>query len=363
MQGLLSKLAGMDSSTERALRIVEFYDQLVLHHADLEAVVRASAILAECTAGAVYAVSGEIRVVGPDGAVLAPRQNEDALIQPIAVNGVVVGHAWISRGDSEAREWDELVVVRMSLALASLHSRETESSESIGLADPAIAHVLLRESASEIEAARAARLLGFPIGQRIRLVALNTGDSVAVSQCRQILEESCGVRAVAAAIGEQLSVVILATDDALPVALPGVVAAMGPAATIENCAASWVEARTALRFAALGGSWPSFVQSGDIGSFLALVHLDSGSVSKISDVQRIAQIAAEGGRDDLELLDRLTTTTSLRGAATTLYMHHSSAAYRVTRLSERLGFDLRDAENKLRARLALVLWQLHCAKS
>ena len=355
----MSKLAGMDSGIERALRVVEFYDQLVLHHADLEAIVRASAILAECAAGASFEASGEICVVNADGILLPPQQEADSLVVPIVVEGTTVGHSWISRRGAAAQEWDELVVVRMSVALASLFERETDVLKGIGLADPAIAHVLLRETASETDASRAARLLGFPIGQRIQLVALNTGDANEVAACRVEIERRVGARAVAAAIGEKLAVVFVATEAHFNLDLVDHNCAIGPAVAVESCNRTWPEVRSALRFASLGGSWSSSIHSRDIGSVLSLVQLDPLSVAKIPDVRLIAKIAAEDGMDDLVLLDRLSTTTSLRSAASALFMHHSSAAYRVARLTERLGFDPRQAEYKLRARLALVLWQLH----
>lgn len=361
MQGLLSKLAGLDSSIERALRIVEFFDQLVLHQGDVDAIVRASAILAECTVGASFDKSGETVVMGADGEQLAARRDSNALTRPIVIDEVAVGQVWISRGAEPPREWDELVAERMSLALASLVTRPSEAADVSGLADPAIAHVLLRGSSAETDAARAARLLGFPVGQRVRLVALGTGDAREVARARQLLERAAGALAVAAPIDEQLAVIFVATDNELHVELPGLAAAIGSVTAIERCAVSWTSARAALRLAALGGSWPNVLNAHEAGGFLALVDLDPASVAKIPDVQRIAAIVAEGGREDMLLVDCVTTTASLRRAAEMLHMHHSSATYRVERLSKRLGFDLKEPENKLRARLALTLWQLHVA--
>jgi len=50
MRGLLSRLASSDSSAERGLQIIEFFDQLVSHRADAEAIARATAVL-PCVSG------------------------------------------------------------------------------------------------------------------------------------------------------------------------------------------------------------------------------------------------------------------------------------------------------------------------
>ena len=45
--------------------------------------------------------------------------------------------------------------------------------------------------------------------------------------------------------------------------------------------------------------------------------------------------------------------------ASTLHMHHSSVAYRLSKMSNVLGYDPRTPEGQYRARTALLLWHLH----
>src|ERR1700712_4173494 len=110
MHGLLSRLAKIDSSAERGLRIIEFFDQLVLHGADIEAVVRATAVLAEATAGAILDEQGQIWLIAPDGKVLAPASpSPTALIGEIALVNGTAGRVWLEQAGAEGdtHEWDE----------------------------------------------------------------------------------------------------------------------------------------------------------------------------------------------------------------------------------------------------------------
>jgi DNA-binding PucR family transcriptional regulator len=72
-----------------------------------------------------------------------------------------------------------------------------------------------------------------------------------------------------------------------------------------------------------------------------------------------AMVSRISGRDDLELLDCLGRFGSIREIASTLHMHHSSVAYRLSKMSDVLGYDPRTPEGQYRARTALLLWHLH----
>ena len=96
MHGLLSKLAGIDSSAERGLRVIEFFDQLTMHHADIEAVTRAAAVLAQATAGVVLDDLGEIYAITASGALLDHAgPGAGALVSEIVVDDQSVGRAWL----------------------------------------------------------------------------------------------------------------------------------------------------------------------------------------------------------------------------------------------------------------------------
>jgi PucR C-terminal helix-turn-helix domain len=365
MHGLLSRLAGIDSAAERGLRVIEFFDQLMAHRADIEAVVRATAVLAETTAGCVFDISGEICVVDPDGrlnssAALGPK----ALIKDVVIDDQVVGRVWLEHTDqSGEHEWDELIVDRMALTLANLRKGADDVTR-LGLAHPALLHVLIRGSGAETEAARAARLLGFAVGQQVQAIAVVREDGVqpVLAPLRQKLSRLAGAQAVAAAISTTLAVVILATDR--PVHLPltdATVACAGPPCAVEQSAVSWAQARRAVRFAR-PGSYSAWVNVTDLGCVVALADLPRDEVPQFPDTRAVATLAGRrSGADDIEVLDALCVQPSIREAAAILHMHHSSVSYRVSKISEVMGFDIRTPQGRFRARTALLLWQLSCA--
>jgi hypothetical protein len=80
----------------------------------------------------------------------------------------------------------------------------------------------------------------------------------------------------------------------------------------------------------------------------------------LPDVQAISKVSSgRSGRDDLQLLDCLGRFGSIREIASALHMHHSSVAYRLSKMSDVLGYDPRTPEGQYRARTALLLWHLH----
>lgn len=378
MRGLINRLASIDSSAERGLRVIEFFDQLVAHRADAEAITRATAVLAENTAGVVFDGIGEIHVFDRRGTALdSPGPGRDALCSEIVVDDETVGRAWLERDGAaggpegpgggegqEGHEWDELIMSRMALALAALYAQfHSDDDTRLGLANPAVLHTLLRERTSEAETARAARLLGFPAGRPVRVLAISAEDQVdaVLPALRAEVAAVTGGRTVAAAMTGNLAALIT-TAGPVPFGSvpPGIAVCVGPQTPVEQCLDSWTQARRGLRFAAMKGSLPRWVCADDLGCVIALADLDSGEVGRLPDVQAVTELArGRAGATDLELLDSLGRLTSVRETAAALHMHHSSVAYRITRISEVLGFDIRSWDGRYRARTALLLWQLH----
>jgi hypothetical protein len=123
MQGLLRWVSTIDSAAERALRIIEFFDQLTRHDADLEAVTRATAVMAEATAGAEDDLHDVACAMTPAGRPV--RETGKKTISRSVVHGnAVIGRVWLARpeGDTE-RDWDDLIMERMALAVAAAHAR------------------------------------------------------------------------------------------------------------------------------------------------------------------------------------------------------------------------------------------------
>jgi sugar diacid utilization regulator len=364
VHGLLTKLSGLDSSAERGLRVIEFFDQLVLHNADVEAVTRATAVLSEVIAGAILDDHGRICVVSSHGQVLPPAgPSSHALVNEIVVDDQTVGRVWLERAPDDVHEWDQLIIERMAIALATLRGRRQEVEPQLGLAHPATLHLLIRESTSESESARAARLLGFSVGAIVRVVAVQSLTHVAADlpALRNMVADTTQGRVVASAMSGQLAVIVAATSQ-IPTGTPppGIAVCVGPSQPIEGCSGAWRAARKGVRFAALGGLWPRWTTAEDLGCVITLTDLAPEEVAATPDVQAIARLATgKIGPSNIKLLDTYGWLPSIREAATSLHMHHSSVNYRIEGLSAALGYDIRTPAGRYRARTALTLWQLH----
>jgi hypothetical protein len=367
VQGLLLKLAEIDSEAERGVRLIEFFDQLVVHGADLEAVVRATAVLAEATAGASHGGTGMVSVVGPDGLALpSSDRSKSAIMAEVRIDGEPVGQVWLERPDG-AHEWDELILDRMALTVAATQSRASREGPAalpqLGLSDPAIVQALLDPGATEVERSRAVRLLGFAPGQMVDVIAAQTATDMnhALAQLRTRLHDETGRHAVGTALSDTLGILILAagqlSHDTIGVDLHACVADRVP---VEAVPRAWRAARQGVRFAPLGAPWPTVTRVSDLGSLVLLADLPAAAVLDSGDVRALSQIARrQDGGLDLRLLRAVSMSRSLRDAANGLHMHHSSAAYRLKRLSKALGFDVREGSNRYRLSTALLLWGLH----
>lgn len=364
MHGLLSRLADIDSGAERGLRVIEFFDQLTVHRADAEAVARATAVLAETTAGVIFDGTGEIWAVAPDGSRLTEAgPDRHSRIADIVADDRVVGRAWLGRAAAETgHEWDELILSRMALTLVAVHARtHSGASPGLGLADPALVHILISGESDEADTARAARLLGFIPGEAVRVLAIDmTGEHEhALSALRDALAASAGRRACAALLSGSLAAILLAGSKA-PLA-PGartLAVCVGPEVPIEQAARSWHDARRGLRFTNLSGRRWSIAD--DLGCLIALADLDPAYVRSMPDVRAIARMSeTRSRRGDLALIESLGRCSSIRETGAVLHMHHSSVVYRLAKITDSLGYDLRSPQGQYRAYTALLLWQLH----
>lgn len=367
MRGLLNRLASIDSSAERGLQVIEFFDQLVSHRADAETVARATAVLSETTAGVIFDEVGEVYVVDPAGLTLdTPGPGPNALISDIVVDNEPVGRVWLERRDvADGHEWDELIMARLALTMAALHARSYSDDTQVGLTNPALLHTLLSDRAGEAETARAARLLGFRVGEPVRVLAVHAEARVEtiLPALRAAVATATTGRTVAAAMTNTLAVLI-AAGPVPRIPMPhGIAVCVGPEVAIEQCGASWSQARRGIRFAALRVNPADWILAEDLGCVLALADLDPQQIVSLPDVQAVGDLArSRSGSTDMKLLDQLGRLGSLREVASALHMHHSSVAYRVDRISDQLGFDVRSADGRYRARTAHLLWRLHDAQ-
>ncbi|WP_035857344.1 PucR family transcriptional regulator [Cryptosporangium arvum] len=368
MKGLLLRLSALDADAEAAVRVIAYFDALVEHRATAAALVRATAGLAECPCG----------LERPDGPVL----RYDADGEPAAAGGAASGaidfgggRLWLERPGGPA-PLDELVLERASLAARVL----LVASPRVGaphLADPALVELVLSGRESAADRTRALRLLGLEPGRPVRVVAV-TDDRGRDSGAEAVALVARGrpVRSVRVAVIGGVAAVLLQRRDGsispaedLRTALSSRVAEspagkatgggirVGVGGNVDGLAAetSWAQARLALRFAsAAGGPVDAVVDHDELGPLALLADIPTERLREQPDVRALdAHARTDSGALDVAALEAFCRTGSLRQAATTLYLHHSSVAARLAHVEDALGWHLDDPRDRFRAQLAL----------
>ncbi|MGW5424693.1 helix-turn-helix domain-containing protein [Streptomyces sp. NPDC003943] len=352
MEALAVRLSGLDPYVDGAIRIVAFYDTLMRRRVDLPALARASAGLAECVAGIRLRGTGRVLRMSPEGTEAKEPAGAATVSAPVTLDDEEIGRVWLERADSSPgapgpatppNPLDEVLLDRLAIAVAGVVERYGPARTT--MADPALVELAVSADCEEAARARALRLLGFPAGVPVRVVAVRSRlplDDVGARVC----PEGHVKAAPLAAVG-----VLLATA-VDPARVPaGVRAGIGDADSPER---SWRQARTALRFTT---AREPVVHHADLGALALLAEIPAAAVRENPDVVAVARIAA-ADPDDLDTLDAYCHTGSLRRAAELLHRHHSSVARRVEQLAGAMGFDVTEPAGLGRARIALSSWRL-----
>ncbi len=368
MQGLMLKLLNVDAEGERALRVVSYFDQLTLHHPDLESVVRATAILADTTAGVRLPDSGLVYRINADGvslpatAVFSP---SSSVAVPVNENSGTEGIAWLER-DGTGGDLDEFILERMALIAASVIQRTSFNRDidyASGFSDPALAQLLVNDRASEAERSRAARLMGLDHASPVQVIAWAPGPSTnsdmeaSVDALRELWKRQVHL----AQISADLAIAIVVTREGVNWAGDELRGRACSGSIVEAVSApqSWRQAREGLRFAGIGTAWPRLLDAGAIGSLRLLSLLDAPTVNSDKDVERIQSLwESSGGDESIQILDYFLHADSVRSAAREAKFHHSSVQNRLARIENALSINLRTGDGRQRAAHALLLWQL-----
>ena len=341
MEALVARLSHLDSHAEGALRVVMFYDTLMRRRVDLPALARASAGLAECVAGIRLHGSGDTIRMSPDGRQASAPQAPASTTVPIALDDEEIGAVWLERTGGPGA-LDELLLDRLAIAAAAVVERYGPASTT--MADPALVELAISSDSDEAARARALRLLGFPAGLPVRVIAVRS--QLALDHLGGLI---CPARPVKAAPLGDVGVIVAATAD--PARFPaGVRAGIGAAGRPDR---SWRQARTALRFT---GQREPVVRYEALGALALLAEIPGDAARDNADVAAITRIA--GNAEDLETLDAYCATGSLRRAADVLHLHHSSVARRLDQIGKTLGIELTEPTGLVRARLALTMRRL-----
>ncbi|MEU0969205.1 hypothetical protein ABZ357_28730 [Streptomyces sp. NPDC005917] len=321
----------MDDTAAGALRVIDHFDSLVEERASVAAVVRATAALAGCPAGAHDAARGFTRRYDAAGRSL-PDVEKDSWAHA-AVPGRPGSSVWLERGGG-VRPLDALLLERSARAIQALAEAAPHSSD-------AMVRIACDPDASEADRRDAVTRLGL------------TGPVTVVVSALPGLPSSH-----ATLIGRH-SVSLLAGTPELPPALrAGTAMASGP----EQLPAAMERARLALRLTdRLDGPGVSLVAYDDLGALAVFVErVTPQEAAAVPDVRRLDDLLTTRPWA-IDTIQAVIDQASLRQAANGLHVHHSTLQERLTWLAHRLGYVITKPGGRQRAVASVTLWRIaHC---
>lgn len=376
MRGLTRRMRDSDPDTVAALAVIEQFDDLLARGADLAEAVG----VAEQIVGAAVFVRDDLndRVVTSPGwktegcadqpATVPDHGAEDqdgSVVAPVSLAEGRVGVVWTSPLAGPSTELQHLAVERLASVVA-VDSRRLASSIPAPFAGSALDE-LTNPALDDDAAAMLARRAGLPSGPLVALAArarAGISPDVVVAALRRSAGEgasatSAGHTVLVAAAPPAAQRLTSLLDD------PGsrswdVRIGVGPSGAAHELAAGWATARDALDFAS---DTSPLVRSEELGALALLSAIPTDLVLASADVVAVQRVAAHSGGDhDLTLLSRYCETGSLRETAAGVHRHHSSVDYRVKKIERELGFSLDTPRGRMRALLAVRLWQVHVSR-
>ncbi|MFJ5956328.1 helix-turn-helix domain-containing protein [Paenarthrobacter sp. NPDC092416] len=348
MQGLMYRLAELDADSAGLVRVIDYFDALVRHGADTVALMRASAALANCVVGIeTTGKSGNLDVRRCDSRgnwspqPVRPR----TVMKDIMIGDAVVGRVWIERiGDQ--LPLDEMLVDRMALTAASILQprrplTDAEHTRNLLVSVDQVA-VLTACASLRIEPSTTVRVL------------VSSGEGLAIPR------EAAPGRATGIEMdGDHMGLVL---DSYLPLHLPELAAAasaaharVGVSLAAEASEIHLLVASAQFAKCQTSGATP-VVSADDLGAMVLLAPGSKVGQERIPDMVRALEVrSSEHGVELLETLKVYLQSGTLRTAADALFLHHSSVAHRLAKLSQHLGFRVDSIEYRARSMAMIML--------
>lgn len=325
MQELAGKLKKLDPHAADPLTVITFFDTLVVGGAGVEAVVRAATVLSGTAAGAQFAH----RTV---------RVREDGTVDPRPAESIDEWHTraegpeitvWLERhGPPHAN--DAMILERLALSATIAHQHRT-SPRSTALAD------LLEPSGHSDDQVDAARRLGIDRTTSFWVMALPGSQP----------DPRCGPTTILTSPNGPLRAVLTLTSPDAVSGPTGIAEATYPT----DAAQAWDDAQIALRLCS--DSTP-VVNARDLGAMIILARHANKEAAMHPDVRALLDLDPRSQ----DMLDVLVKSESVRSAAVTLSLHHSSMQARHENWTRKLGYDPRSSDGRARYEAARLLARL-----
>lgn len=331
MRELLGRVSAIDPEAGAALRVISYFDALIEANAGLEATVRAASALAGCAVG-ILARNGRTNIrVEPDGR----RVPGEAHGHTMVFAGEDGGTVWLERStetDQARAGLDAVILERLARAATIILGRMKPLGRRV---DPTVVEMLVDA--------------GVDLDRRLEVAAqLGLAKDL---QLAVVVSAAPGHSPISATLGMR-HVSVVGVDD-IDVEQSGQ-CAIGPVVTVAELPSSYDLARLAIRLTtAADEPGPTSLAAGDV---LGLLALEPGIGSVAAGLEVIAiERAINAFPWALTTLSAVSVAPSLRAAATTLHVHHSTLQERVEHLNHQLTWDLTSRSGRTRLSIAMAL--------
>ncbi|MFK0286580.1 helix-turn-helix domain-containing protein [Streptomyces sp. NPDC090499] len=330
MRELIARVEVVDDDTASALRVIAHFDHLVDGGVSRAATVRAAAALAGCPAGFLDVKTGKVCRYSADGRALDEDSHHEWPRTPLA-GGHSGSGVWLERPGA-ARPLDSLILERWALSLAALsgHDRLGSTAEQVLVA--------CSPDASEADRRDATRRLGL------------TGTVTVIAGPSHRLPSPWRTR-----LREHHITLVPGADVRLEGLRAGTSSTKDPMSLPLAAEQAIVALRTTDR---LNGPGPSVVSYPDLGAAAAIAErFTAADAATVADVVRLEELRSTHDWV-VDTLQAVLDQPSLRQAATTLHVHHSTLRERLVWLTHHLGYGPTHPGGRQRAALTVLLWRL-----
>ena len=314
--------------------------------------------------GAAAAREGDDAEFAPGHPDLAGR----SLVLPVATRGDGAPQAWLAaaRDAGGLGDFDRLILQQAAtvVALELMRQRAMRDTERRLAGD--VLHEALTGSLAEAEVE--SRLRPFGVGSQAAVLVFSAADPPAAESRLDRHLRDAGVGALVASREKMLCAVVDAPEGSDPVELAtgardalggeGLRAAASRPAPVGALRRSFHEARCALEAAAMAnGEAPAVASYRDLGAFQLLLSLQDDDALRLYCESVLGPLEEGGGKYGDELIRSLEAFIEQNGqwekAARELYCHRHTLRYRIRRIEDLTGRDLKSARDRIEFWLAL----------
>ena len=329
MRELIGAMESSDDPAVGALRVIDHFDHLIEERATIAAVVRATAALAGCPAGLHDAERGDVRRFDSQGKQLPG--TEQAASARLSVPGRIGTWVWIERPETQASPLDSLILERAARTVQALHRSLSRTPDSL-------TRVACDPDTTEHDRRSAAQALGLcaPV-----TVVVSTSPGLPVRHATTMGRYTVALASEAPAPTSDLHAGTALTNDLaeLPDALERAVA---------------VFRLTDRR----DGPGLSLLRYEDAGASAALAErFTPQDAAAVPDVRSLDEALATHPWV-VDTIQAALDQTSLRQAANSLHVHHSTLQERLAWVENRIGIGLARPGGRQRAAGAIGLWRI-----